>query len=107
MTVPFLLEITKSRPREDGRPAVSGLSQSVQCFSTSVVRPFSKLVRWHVQVYGIEGRYDTALYSATSKQNKLSQVGKEFSRVAQILKEPKMAASMMSPYVKHSAKVKS
>ncbi|KAI5182229.1 ATP synthase subunit O, mitochondrial [Manis pentadactyla] len=87
--------------------AVSGLSRQVRCFSTSVVRPFAKLVRPPVQIYGIEGRYATALYSAASKQNKLEQVEKELLRVAQILKEPKMAASIMNPYVKRSIKVKS
>lgn len=35
-----------------------------------------------VQIYGIEGRYATALYSAASKQNKLEQVEKELLRVA-------------------------
>lgn len=88
-------------------PVVSGLSLQVRCFSTSVVRPFAKLVRPPVQVYGIEGRYATALYSAASKQNKLEQVEKELLRVAQILKEPKMAASVMNPYVKRSIKMKS
>ncbi|KAB0355390.1 hypothetical protein FD755_021898 [Muntiacus reevesi] len=115
-------------------PAVSGLSQQVRCFSTSVVRPFAKLVRPPVQIYGIEGRYATALYSAASKQNKLEQVEKELLRVGlcsvldlrwlrqllgcsqtqqpdwetrQILKEPKMAASLMNPYIKRSVKVKS
>lgn len=87
--------------------AVSGLSRQVRCFSTSVVRPFAKLVRPPVQIYGIEGRYATALYSAASKQNKLEQVEKELLRVAQILKEPKVAASIMNPYVKRSVKVKS
>ncbi|OWK00545.1 ATP5O, partial [Cervus elaphus hippelaphus] len=53
----------------------------VRCFSTSVVRPFAKLVRPPVQIYGIEGRYATALYSAASKQNKLEQVEKELLRV--------------------------
>ncbi|XP_004675586.1 PREDICTED: ATP synthase subunit O, mitochondrial [Condylura cristata] len=87
-------------------PAVSGLSRQVRNFSTSVVRPFSKLVRPPVQVYGVEGRYATALYSAASKQNKLEQVEKELLRVAQLLKEPKMAASILNPHVKRSIKVK-
>ncbi|XP_008071598.1 ATP synthase subunit O, mitochondrial [Carlito syrichta] len=86
--------------------AVSGLSRQVRCFSTSMVRPFAKLVRPPVQVYGIEGRYATALFSAASKQNKLEQVEKELSRVAQLLKEPKVAASILNPYVKRSIKVK-
>uniref|UniRef100_A0A096NEI4 ATP synthase peripheral stalk subunit OSCP, mitochondrial n=1 Tax=Papio anubis TaxID=9555 RepID=A0A096NEI4_PAPAN len=88
-------------------PAVSGLSRQVRCFSTSVVRPFAKLVRPPVQVYSIEGRYATALYSAASKQSNLEQVEKELLRVAQILKEPNVAASVLNPYVKRSVRVKS
>ncbi|MBZ3885498.1 ATP synthase subunit O, mitochondrial [Sciurus carolinensis] len=88
-------------------PAASRLSRQVRCFSTSVVRPFTKLVRPPVQIYGIEGRYATALYSAASKQNKLEQVEKELLRVAQLLKEPKVAASILNPYIKHSVKIKS
>ncbi|XP_019601631.2 ATP synthase peripheral stalk subunit OSCP, mitochondrial [Rhinolophus sinicus] len=88
-------------------PAASGLSQQVQCFSTSVVRPFTKLVRPPVQTYGIEGRYATALYSAASKQHQPEQVEKELLRVAQLLKEPKMSASTMNPYAQRSVKVKS
>lgn len=34
-----------------------------------------------VQVYGLEGRYATALYSAATKQKKLEQVEKELLRV--------------------------
>ncbi|KAK1344359.1 hypothetical protein QTO34_014926 [Cnephaeus nilssonii] len=60
-----------------------------------------------VQIYGVEGRYATALYSAASKQNKLEQVEKELARVAQLLKEPKMAASILNPFTKRSIKVKS
>uniref|UniRef100_A0A2K5C2I7 ATP synthase peripheral stalk subunit OSCP, mitochondrial n=1 Tax=Aotus nancymaae TaxID=37293 RepID=A0A2K5C2I7_AOTNA len=72
-----------------------------------VVRPFAKLVSPPVQVYGVEGRCATALYSTASKQKKLEQVEKELLRVAQILKEPKLTASVLNPYVKHSVKVKS
>uniref|UniRef100_A0A2K6UHV0 Oligomycin sensitivity conferral protein n=1 Tax=Saimiri boliviensis boliviensis TaxID=39432 RepID=A0A2K6UHV0_SAIBB len=68
--------------------------------NTTVVRPFAKLVRPPIQVYCVEGHYATALYSAASKQKKLEQAEKELLRVAQILKEPKVAAS-------HSVKVKS
>ncbi|CAD7693481.1 unnamed protein product [Nyctereutes procyonoides] len=67
---------------------------------------FSKLMRPPVHIYGIKGHYATALYSAASKQNKLEQVEKEL-RVAQIWKEPKMATSTMTSYVKCSMKVKS
>lgn len=34
-----------------------------------------------IQVYGLEGRYATALYSAATKQKKLEQVEKELGRV--------------------------
>uniref|UniRef100_A0A8C9PKI7 ATP synthase peripheral stalk subunit OSCP, mitochondrial n=1 Tax=Spermophilus dauricus TaxID=99837 RepID=A0A8C9PKI7_SPEDA len=88
-------------------PTASRLSQQVRCFSTSMVRPFTKLVRPPVQVYSVEGRYATALYSAASKQNKLEQVEKELLRVAQILKEPKIAASILNPHIKRSIKMKS
>ncbi|XP_051006219.1 ATP synthase subunit O, mitochondrial [Acomys russatus] len=88
-------------------PAMSGLSRQVRSFSTSVARPFSKLVRPPVQIYGIEGRYATALYSAASKQNKLEQVEKELLRVGQLLKDPKVSLAVLNPYIKRSIKVKS
>ncbi|XP_038201191.1 ATP synthase subunit O, mitochondrial [Arvicola amphibius] len=88
-------------------PAASGLSRQVRSFSTSVVRPFAKLVRPPVQIYGIEGRYATALYSAASKQNKLDQVEKELLRVGQLLKDPKVSLAVLNPYIKRSIKVKS
>ncbi|XP_057622172.1 ATP synthase subunit O, mitochondrial [Chionomys nivalis] len=88
-------------------PAAAGLSRQVRCFSTSAVRPFAKLVRPPVQLYGIEGRYATALYSAASKQNKLDQVEKELLRVGQLLKDPKVSLAVLNPYIKRSIKVKS
>ncbi|KAL4840915.1 hypothetical protein H8958_013715 [Nasalis larvatus] len=45
--------------------------------------------------------------SGISWQSKLEQVEKELLRVAQILKEPKVAASVLNPYVKRSVRVKS
>ncbi|KAB0401932.1 hypothetical protein E2I00_017894, partial [Balaenoptera physalus] len=95
------------RPGEEAAPAVPRLSRQVRCFSTSVLRPFIKPVRPPVQIYGLKGRYATALYSAASKQNKLEQVAEEPLRVGQILKEPEMAASIMNPYVKCHIEVKS
>ncbi|XP_055470979.1 ATP synthase subunit O, mitochondrial [Psammomys obesus] len=88
-------------------PAASRLSLQVRSFSTSAVRPFAKLVRPPVQIYGIEGRYATALYSAASKQNKLDQVEKELLRVGQLLKDPKVSLAVLNPYIKRSIKVKS
>uniref|UniRef100_A0A5F8HG19 ATP synthase peripheral stalk subunit OSCP, mitochondrial n=1 Tax=Monodelphis domestica TaxID=13616 RepID=A0A5F8HG19_MONDO len=61
--------------------ATSGAVQQIRRFTTSVARPFAKLVRPPIQLYGLEGRYATALYSAASKQNKLDAVERELNRV--------------------------
>uniref|UniRef100_A0A8C8U8L5 Oligomycin sensitivity conferral protein n=1 Tax=Peromyscus maniculatus bairdii TaxID=230844 RepID=A0A8C8U8L5_PERMB len=81
-----------------GASARTGRSrvQAVRSISTSVVRPFAKFVRAPVQVYGIEGCYATALYSAASKQNKLDQVKKELLHVGQLLKDPKRSIKVKS-----------
>ncbi|XP_038622164.1 ATP synthase subunit O, mitochondrial [Tachyglossus aculeatus] len=86
--------------------ATGAMAWQVRQFSTSAARPFAKLVRPPIQVYGLEGRYATALYSAAAKQKKLEQVEKELIRVAQLLKEPKMAASILNPHVKRAVKMK-
>ncbi|XP_069886721.1 ATP synthase subunit O, mitochondrial [Dipodomys merriami] len=88
-------------------PGLSLLSRQVRSFNTSVARPFSKIVRPPVQVHGIEGRYATALYSAASKQKKLEQVEKELLRMSQLMRDPKVSAAILNPYVKRSIKAKS
>uniref|UniRef100_A0A8C3NWU4 ATP synthase peripheral stalk subunit OSCP, mitochondrial n=1 Tax=Cyanoderma ruficeps TaxID=181631 RepID=A0A8C3NWU4_9PASS len=55
-------------------------------------------------VYGLEGRYATALYSAASKQKKLEQVEKELTR--SLLKDPKLSSVVMNPHTKSSVKQK-
>ncbi|XP_043928895.1 ATP synthase subunit O, mitochondrial isoform X3 [Protopterus annectens] len=77
----------------------------VRHFSTSVVKP-AALVKPPIQVYGLEGRYATALYSAASKQKKLEQVEKEMGRVATALKDPKMSAVVLNPHIKRAIKQK-
>ncbi|NWZ17187.1 ATPO synthase, partial [Agelaius phoeniceus] len=59
-----------------------------------------------IQVYGLEGRYATALYSAASKQKKLEQVEKELTRVWSLLKDPKLSSVVMNPHTKSSVKQK-
>ncbi|MBN3298278.1 ATPO synthase, partial [Amia calva] len=59
-----------------------------------------------IQVYGVEGRYATALYSAASKQKNLDQVERELGRVSTLLKDPKMASIVLNPHVKRSIKQK-
>ncbi|NXV76158.1 ATPO synthase, partial [Atlantisia rogersi] len=78
----------------------------VRQLSTSVARPASKLVKPPIQVYGLEGRYATALYSAATKQNKLDQVEKELSRVWTLLKDPKLSSIVMNPHTKSTVKQK-
>uniref|UniRef100_A0A3B5LKJ3 ATP synthase peripheral stalk subunit OSCP, mitochondrial n=1 Tax=Xiphophorus couchianus TaxID=32473 RepID=A0A3B5LKJ3_9TELE len=75
-------------------------------FSTSVIRPAAKLVKPPIQVYGVEGRYATALFSAASKQNKLDQVEQELGKVSDLIKDPKMSGIVMNPHVKRSIKQK-
>ncbi|XP_007548480.1 ATP synthase peripheral stalk subunit OSCP, mitochondrial [Poecilia latipinna] len=82
------------------------LGQQARRFSTSVIRPAAKLVKPPIQVYGVEGRYATALFSAASKQNKLDQVEQELGKVSALIKDPKMSGIIMNPHVKRSIKQK-
>ncbi|NWH40893.1 ATPO synthase, partial [Chloropsis hardwickii] len=78
----------------------------VRQLSTTAARPVTKLVKPPIQVYGLEGRYATALYSAASKQKKLEQVEKELTRVWSLLKDPKLSSVVMNPHTKSSVKQK-
>ncbi|XP_066563088.1 ATP synthase peripheral stalk subunit OSCP, mitochondrial [Amia ocellicauda] len=86
--------------------AAAGFGQRVRHFSTTVVKPATKLIKPPIQVYGVEGRYATALYSAASKQKNLDQVERELGRVSTLLKDPKMASIVLNPHVKRSIKQK-
>ncbi|KAM8907996.1 ATP synthase peripheral stalk subunit OSCP, mitochondrial [Spinachia spinachia] len=80
------------------------LGQQARQFSTSVIR--QKLVKSPIQVYGVEGRYATALFSAASKQNQLDQVEKEMLKVSALIKDPNVSTIVMNPHVKRSIKQK-
>nr|XP_005303393.1 ATP synthase subunit O, mitochondrial [Chrysemys picta bellii] len=80
--------------------AAVGLPGKLRFFSTALARPASQLVKPPIQVYGLEGRYATALYSAASKQKKLDQVEKELSRVLTLLKDPKLFSVVVNPHIK-------
>ncbi|KAM7389642.1 hypothetical protein PAMP_023605 [Pampus punctatissimus] len=82
------------------------LGQQARQFSTSVIRPAAKLVKPPIQVYGLEGRYATALFSAASKQSKLDQVEQELGKVSTLIKDPKISTIVMNPHVKQSIKQK-
>ncbi|KAG7283101.1 hypothetical protein CRUP_033047 [Coryphaenoides rupestris] len=80
--------------------------QQARQFSMSVVRPAAKLMKPPIQVYGVEGRYATALFSAASKQNLLDQVEQELVKVSTLIKDPKMSSIVMNPHVKRAVKQK-
>uniref|UniRef100_A0A3Q3LQR2 ATP synthase peripheral stalk subunit OSCP, mitochondrial n=1 Tax=Mastacembelus armatus TaxID=205130 RepID=A0A3Q3LQR2_9TELE len=85
------------------------LGQQARQFSTSVIRPVTKLVKVNCTpppVYGVEGRYATALFSAASKQNKLDQVEQELGKVSGLIRDPKISSVVMNPHVKRSIKQK-
>ncbi|KAG9271029.1 ATP synthase subunit O, mitochondrial [Astyanax mexicanus] len=85
--------------------AALGLGQ-VRQFSTSVVRPVAKLIKPPIQIYGVEGRYATALFSAASKQKSLDKVEQELGRVAGLIRDPKLSSIVLNPHVKRSIKQK-
>ncbi|XP_040279075.1 ATP synthase subunit O, mitochondrial [Bufo bufo] len=86
--------------------AAGRLSLKVRSFSTSVSRPVAKLVRPPIQVFGLEGRYATALYSAASKEKKLDQVEKELNRVSTLIKDPQLSIVIADPHIKRALKQK-
>ncbi|KAJ1113176.1 hypothetical protein NDU88_001431 [Pleurodeles waltl] len=87
--------------------AAAGIQQQVRAFSTSMAKNATKLVRPPITVFGLEGRYATALYSAASKEKKLDQVEKDLTRVSALVKESKMFALITNPHVKRAVKQKS
>ncbi|XP_048396141.1 ATP synthase subunit O, mitochondrial isoform X2 [Stegostoma tigrinum] len=82
------------------------LGLKVRYFSTTVVKPVSKLVMPPIQVYGVEGRYATALYSAASKQKKLDQVEQELNKIVSLMKDPKFYGVVTNPHIKRNIKQK-
>ncbi|XP_033740147.1 ATP synthase subunit O, mitochondrial-like [Pecten maximus] len=57
--------------------------QGVRRFSTTVMK--HQMVKPPVQVYGVEGRYASALYSAASKKKALDAVEKDLSSLSKAL----------------------
>ncbi|CAL8272113.1 unnamed protein product [Boreogadus saida] len=81
------------------------LGQQARQFSTSVIRPISKLMKAPIDVYGVEGRYATALFSAASKKKQLDQVEQELGKVATMIKDPKVSGIVMNPHIKRGIKM--
>nr|AOR07091.1 mitochondrial ATP synthase subunit OSCP-like precursor [Enchytraeus albidus] len=73
-------------------------------FSTSVAAQ-GKLVAPPVHVFGIEGRYAHALYSAATKEKKLEVVEKDIKDIQVLLKsDKKFAEFIVNPVVKRNVK---
>ncbi|XP_018579442.1 ATP synthase subunit O, mitochondrial [Anoplophora glabripennis] len=79
------------------------LSMAVRSFSTSNVA--SQLVKPPIQLFGIEGRYATALYSAASKQKSLEAVEKDLIKLQSSIKtDAKLRTFIEDPTIKRSVK---
>ena len=76
----------------------------VRSLSTSAAT--AQLVKPPVQVFGLEGRYASALYSAAHKNKALEIVEKELTQFQQSLKtDAKLKEFMINPTLKRSLKV--
>lgn len=66
----------------------------------------AQLVKPPVQVFGLEGRYASALYSAASKSKSLDAVEKELSQFQKSIKsDPKLKEFIINPTLKRNLKV--
>ncbi|XP_076760007.1 ATP synthase subunit O, mitochondrial [Xylocopa sonorina] len=81
-------------------------------FSRIIVRSFSsssaaqQMVKPPIQVFGVEGRYATALYSAASKQKSLNNVEKDLLKFQGLMKQDaKLNEFVKDPSIKRRNKV--
>ncbi|CAD0201749.1 unnamed protein product [Chrysodeixis includens] len=75
----------------------------VRSLSTSAA--VGQLVKAPVQVFGLEGRYASALYSAASKNKTLDTVEKELSNFQKSIKsDPKLKEFLVNPTLKRNLK---
>lgn len=79
------------------------MSIQVRTFSTSP--SVGQLVKTPVQVFGIEGRYATALYSAATKQKSLEAVEKDLIKFQYSVKtDAKLKGFIENPTIKRDLK---
>ncbi|THD22600.1 Mitochondrial ATP synthase subunit OSCP subunit [Fasciola hepatica] len=79
-------------------------SQAIRRFSTSP--SLQKLVLPPVQVFGVEGRYATALYSAASKMKTLDAVEKDLNTIRDTLaKDARLREFCVNPSLQRATKV--
>ncbi|RZC36896.1 ATP synthase subunit O, mitochondrial [Asbolus verrucosus] len=83
--------------------ASNKLSMVVRSFSTGSVA--NQLVKPPIQVFGINGRYATALYSAATKQKTLETVEKDLVKFQSTVKtDAKLREFILNPTIKRSLK---
>ena len=80
-------------------------SQLGRCFSTTLPvlqqvssatdASTSSLVTPPIPVFGVEGRYAAALFSAASKQNQLQQIDSDFQKLDRLLNENKSVVDLL------------
>ncbi|XP_033111622.1 ATP synthase subunit O, mitochondrial-like [Anneissia japonica] len=79
--------------------APARISVLARRLSTSSIRQ-GQLVKTPIQVYGVGGRYATALYSAATKEKQLDQVDKDLNDFQSLLKKDvKLADFVGNPIV--------
>jgi F-type H+-transporting ATPase subunit O len=84
--------------------AARHLSILTRQFSTCQAR--HAIVKTPVPVYGIEGRYAAALYSAANKNGALEAVEKDLAAIAKVIKtDPRLGDFLLDPSVKKGLKL--
>ncbi|XP_059475034.1 ATP synthase subunit O, mitochondrial [Neocloeon triangulifer] len=83
--------------------ATSRALLSVRAFSSSAAS--GQMVKAPIQVFGLEGRYATALYSAASKEKKLDIVEKELTGFQNQMKaDARLREFIKTPIIQRGAK---
>ncbi|XP_014208737.1 ATP synthase subunit O, mitochondrial isoform X1 [Copidosoma floridanum] len=83
--------------------ATSRINILARSFSSSSVA--QQMVKPPLQVFGVEGRYATALYSAASKQKSLDAVEKDLLKFQGLLKtDKKLSEFIKDPSIKRQTK---
>nr|CAH7756510.1 unnamed protein product [Callosobruchus chinensis] len=79
------------------------LSMMVRSFSTSNIA--NQMVKPPIQLFGVEGRYATALYSAATKQKTLDNVEKDLIKFQTSMRsDPKLKDFIENPTIKRNIK---
>lgn len=74
-----------------------------RCTMASAAAAQTKMVKPPVPMFGVDGRYASALYSAASKQNKLEAVDKNLKTLLELQKkDEKFREFLINPLIKVS-----